>query len=132
MTDKKAPTLIDKIADEARRGRISRRDFIHYAIAAGVTASTATGLWSRSAMAAPSRGGTFRFGIHDGNTSDTHDPGTYVTRQMIYLAHQYRSYLTLIETDGSLGPDVATEWSANDDASEWTFKAQSESNVPQR
>ncbi len=125
MTDKKAPTLIDRIADEARRGRISRRDFMHYAIAAGVTASTATGLWSRSAIAAPSRGGNFRFGIHDGNTSDTHDPGTYVTRQMIYMAHQYRSYLTLIETDGSLGPDVATEWSANADASEWTFKLNS-------
>jgi peptide/nickel transport system substrate-binding protein len=59
---------------------------------------------------------------HDGNTSDTHDPGTYVTFSMIQVAHTYRSYLTLIEPDGSLGPDVATEWSASPDATEWTFK----------
>lgn len=122
MTDKKVPNVIDRIALEARKGRISRRAFMSYAIAAGVTASTATGLWTRSAAAAPQKGGTFRFGVHDGNTSDTHDPGTYVTRQMIMLAHQYRSYLTLIETDGTLGPDLATGWTANDDASEWTFE----------
>ena len=125
MTDKKVPTLIDRIAEEARRGRISRRNFMHYAIAAGITASGATGLWSNSAYAAPSRGGTFRFGVHDGNTGDTHDPGTYVTRQMIIMTHQYRSYLTLIESDGSLGPDLATEWTSNADASEWTFKLNS-------
>jgi peptide/nickel transport system substrate-binding protein len=46
--------------------------------------------------------------FHDGNTSDSHDPGTYLTRQMIYLAHQYRSFLTMINPDNSLGPDLAT------------------------
>lgn len=122
MTRRSKPELIEKMAEAARQGRLSRRDFIHYSIAAGLTATTATGLWTKTAAAQPSRGGVFRFGIHDGNTSDTHDPGTYTTRQQIYLAHQYRSYLTLIEPDGSLGPDLATEWSANADASEWTFK----------
>jgi peptide/nickel transport system substrate-binding protein len=86
-----------------------------------MTASAATGLWTGSARAEPKRGGTFRVGMHDGNSSDTHDPGQYVSRQQIYLAHQYRSYLTMIESDGSLGPDLATEWSANDTASVWTF-----------
>ncbi|MEQ8863057.1 MAG: ABC transporter substrate-binding protein [Thalassobaculum sp.] len=90
-------------------------------MAAGLAASTATGLWAGSAVAAPKKGGTFRWGIHDGNTSDTHDPGTYVTRQMIFLAHQYRSYLTMINPDNSLGPDLATEWKATPDAAEWTF-----------
>ena len=33
-----------------------------------------------------------------------------------------RSYLTQIEPDGTLGGDIATEWSATPDASEWTFK----------
>ncbi|MEO1329661.1 MAG: ABC transporter substrate-binding protein [Pseudomonadota bacterium] len=122
MPNKKTPQLIDRLAEEARLGRISRRDFMSYSVAAGVTAATATGLWTGSAKAQPKSGGTFRFGIHDGNTSDTHDPGTYATRQTIYLAHQYRSFMTLIEPDGSLGPDVASEWSANADATEWTFK----------
>jgi peptide/nickel transport system substrate-binding protein len=122
MTDSKTPNLIDRLAADARQGRISRRAFMHRSIAAGVTASTATGLWTGAAQAEPKRGGTFRWGIHDGNTSDTHDPGTYVTRQMIYLAHQYRSYLTMINPDNSLGSDLALEWSATPDATQWTFK----------
>ncbi len=95
---------------------------MHYSMAAGVTATTATGLWTKEAAAQPKKGGNFRWGLHDGNTSDTHDPGTYVTRQMIFLAHTHRSYLTMINGDGSLGPDLADSWSASDDASEWTFE----------
>ncbi|PRY22557.1 peptide/nickel transport system substrate-binding protein [Aliiruegeria haliotis] len=119
---KKDQVLINRIADAARTGRISRRDFINTSIAAGLTATTATGLWTTKAAAQPKSGGTFRWGLHDGNTSDTHDPGSYVTRQMIYLAHTHRSYLTMINGDGSLGPDLADSWEASADASEWTFK----------
>ena len=122
MTKTEDQALIDRLADAARKGSISRRSFMNYSIAAGMTVSAATGLWSTSAKAAPARGGTFRLGAHDGNTSDSHDPGTYVTFSMIQLAHTFRAYLTLIEPDGSLGPDVATEWSATPDAKEWTFK----------
>lgn len=123
MTDRTNQDLLTLITQDAKRGRLSRRDFMSHAVAAGVAASAAATMWSRDVAAAtPKRGGTFRFGVHDGNTSDSHDPGTYLTRQMIYLAHQYRSYLTQIEIDGSLGPDVATRWEANADASQWTFK----------
>src|SRR6056297_617426 len=122
MTKIKDQVLIDRLADAAREGKISRRSFMNYSMAAGLSASAATGLWGTSAKAAPSRGGHFRLGAHDGNTSDTHDPGTYVSFSMIQLAHTFRSYLTLIESDGSLGPDVASEWSATPDAKEWTFK----------
>ncbi|ARE83436.1 Twin-arginine translocation pathway signal [Roseovarius sp. TM1035] len=113
--------LLDRLAQAACTGAISRRSFLHFASAAGLTASAATGLWGTSAAANPTPGGTFRWGIHDGNTSDTHDPGTYVTRQMIFLAHTHRSYLTLIEPDNSLGSDLATGWEATPDAMQWTF-----------
>jgi len=118
-TDQK---LIEKLAEEARRGRISRRSFMNTSMAAGLTAMTATGLWTKAASAQPVKGGNFRWGLHDGNTGDTHDPGTYVTRQMIFLAHTHRSYLTMINGDGSLGPDIADSWEASADASEWTFE----------
>ena len=121
MTRKINQELMVNIEKMAREGKIPRREFIKYSIAAGLAASTATGLWAGTAVAAPKKGGTFRWGIHDGNTSDTHDPGTYVTRQMIFLAHQYRSYLTMINPNNSLGPDLATEWKATPDAAEWTF-----------
>ncbi len=114
--------MLDRLADAARRGSVSRRSFMAYATAAGVTATAATGLWTSSARAAPARGGTFRVGIHDNNSSDTHDPGTYLSIQHIFLAHTHRSYLTLVNTDQTLGPDIAAEWTSTPDATEWTFK----------
>lgn len=117
-----AQQTMQRLAAEARRGRLSRREFMSYALAAGATMTAASGSWTNVAHAQPAMGGHFRFGIHDGNSSDTHDPGTYLTRQNIYLVHQFRSFLTLIEPGGALGPDLATEWSANADASQWTFK----------
>lgn len=122
MTKSKTQFLMDRLADEARRGQISRRSFMTTAMAAGVTATTATGLWTSKAEAAPQQGGTFRVGLHDNNTSDTHDPGLYASIQQIFLAHTHRAYLTLINTDQTLGGDVASEWSGSEDASEWTFK----------
>lgn len=118
---KKNQELINRLSQAARSGGISRRSFMHYSAAAGLTATTATGLWTTQAAAQPKSGGTFRWGLHDGNTSDTHDPGTYLTRTMIFLAHTHRSYLTMIEGDGSLGPDLADSWEASEDASQWTF-----------
>ncbi len=122
MSQTKDQQLLDRLAEAARQGRISRRSFMNTAVAAGITTTTATGLWTTAARAEPKRGGTFRVGIHDANTSDSHDPGTYLTVGSIVLAHTHRSYLTMINTDGSLGPDIATEWSASPDATEWTFK----------
>ena len=122
MTTKPDPEMIERLAHAARTGRISRREFMGTAAMAGIAGSTATGLWTTHAAAQPKRGGTFRWGIHDGNTSDTHDPGTYVTRQMIFLAHTHRSYLTMINPDNSLGPDLAVNWEATPDAAQWTFE----------
>jgi len=122
MTKLHDQMMIDRLADAAREGRISRRSFMNYSMAAGMTASAATGLWGTSAKAEPKRGGTWRLAQHDGNSSDNHDPGTYLTFGMINLAHIYRSYLTQINPDQTLGGDLATEWSATPDAREWTFK----------
>lgn len=109
------------LAELARSGRVSRRDFLNRALAAGIGLPAASALWVGAARAEPRRGGTFRWGIHDGNTTDSHDPATYVTMQMIFLAHQYRSYLTMIAPDNSLAPDLATGWEASPDAAQWTF-----------
>ncbi len=115
--------LIDRLAREARKGRVSRREFMHHSIVAGLTATTAAGLWtSKVAAQTPNRGGTFRVAQHDGNTSDQHDPGHYQSNFEIAYTHTVRAYLTMINQDGTLGPDVASEWSATPDAMEWTFK----------
>ncbi|MCP4979157.1 MAG: peptide ABC transporter substrate-binding protein, partial [Gammaproteobacteria bacterium] len=113
----------DLITRDAKSGKLGRRDFMRFAIAAGMTIPMASGLWtSEVAAATPKRGGTFRIAQHDGNTSDNHDPGTYVSFATIALAHTFRAYLTQINPDQTLGGDVATEWSATPDARNWTFK----------
>lgn len=113
--------LIDRLAAAARSGSISRRSFMNYSLAAGMTTTAATGLWGTTANAEPKRGGKYRVAQHDGNTSDQHDPGVYQSNFEIGLAHSFRAYLTMINADGTLGPDVAKEWTATPDAKEWTF-----------
>ncbi|MBO6838188.1 MAG: ABC transporter substrate-binding protein [Alphaproteobacteria bacterium] len=115
--------MLNRMAVEARRGRLSRREFMAYSVAAGLTASAASGLWtSKIAKAAPQKGGTFKVGLHDGNTSDSHDPGTYQSVGQIQIAHATRSYLTEITPENGLGPDMAEAWSATPDARVWTFE----------
>ncbi len=111
------------LTQDAKSGKLGRRDFMRFAVAAGMTIPLASGLWtSEVAAATPKRGGKFRLGAHDGNTSDNYDPGTYLSFAMIQLAHTHRSYLTMITPTNGLGPDMASSWSASDDASEWTFE----------
>ena len=119
-TDQHIPPYL---AGLIRQGNPSRRRFMEGALALGMTVSAANTLWSKKVAAAtPKRGGTFRVGVHDGNTSDSHDPGKYQSVGDIQLAHAHRSYLTEITSENGLGPDMATSWSASDDAAVWTFE----------
>ena len=114
--------LIERMQADVQRNSLTRREFITYSVAAGMTVAAASTLYSSAVGAAPKRGGTFRIGSFDGNTSDTHDPGTYVSFNTIQLAFTFRSYLTTVTPDNTLGPDLARSWSASADASEWTFE----------
>ncbi len=121
MSDKKE--LKDLLTQDARSGKLGRRDFMRFAVAAGMTIPMASALWVDEVSAAtPKQGGKFRVGVHDGNTSDTFDPGTYLSVGMIQLAHTHRSYLTEITPENGLGPDMADSWSATPDAKTWTFQ----------
>lgn len=115
--------LTEALARDAKLGKLSRRDFIRYSVVAGMSVSAASGLWvGNVAASTPQKGGKFRIGVHDGNTSDTHDPGTYLSVGQIQLAHTHRSYLTEITPENGLGPDMADSWSATPDAKVWTFQ----------
>ncbi len=123
MTDRSKKQFKELLAQDARAGKLGRRDFIRYAVAAGMTVPLASALWtSEVAAQTPQRGGKFRVGVHDMNTSDTLDPGKYQSVGDIQLAHTYRSYLTEITPENSLGPDMADSWSATPDAKVWTFE----------
>ena len=111
------------LTQDALSGRISRRRFMEGAAAAGLTVVAASSFWSTQVQAqTPKRGGTYRVGWHDGNTTDKLDPGTTEGTFMIQLNHTMRNYLTEITETNEIGPDACESWSASDDASVWTFK----------
>jgi len=123
VKDREIDKLVAAMLAAGRKRQMSRRDFIHNALAAGMTVASAGALWSSGVAAAtPQRGGTFRVGIHDGNTADSLDPGTTESIFMIQISHVMRSYLTEITSKNELGPDIALSWSASADAAEWRFE----------
>ncbi len=121
--DHNRDALMAALAKDALSGRISRRRFMEGAAAVGLTVAAASSLWSTKVMAnTPQRGGNYRVGWHDGNTTDKLDPGTTEGVFMIQLNHTMRNYLTEITPTNEIGPDISESWSASDDASVWTFK----------
>jgi len=114
---------IEALAASARAGRIDRRAFMQGAIALGATVSAAMGLWSRDVAAAtPGKGGRFRVGLDDGNTTDAMDPATYASRFMITMAHTRCNFLTEIGPDNQVMGELAESWDVSPDARTWTFK----------
>ncbi len=110
-----------ELTDLAKKGRISRRDFMAKATAMGVTAALATSVWNSSALAAPKKGGKMRFGSGHGSTTDTLDPGTFANGGIIHQGYGMRNHLTEVNNDGTLIPELSEGWDASDDASEWVF-----------
>ena len=80
------------------------------------------GAGSMPARAEPKRGGTVKMGKAHGQTSDSMDPGTWENGYMTSLGFGVFSRLTEVDVDGSVVPELASDWEASADASEWTFK----------
>ena len=106
----------------ARAGKVSRRSFLSGALALGVTLPAATTLWSTSARSAPAKGGQFRVGLDDGNTTDSMDPATTNSRFMITMAHTHRNFLTEITPENDVTGELAESWETSPDAKTWTLK----------
>jgi peptide/nickel transport system substrate-binding protein len=114
---------ISDLIRAARRGRLSRRQFMEGALVFGLTIPAATSMWSTQVAAAtPKKGGTFRAGVNDANTTDNLDPGLSSGLFMIQMNHVFRSFLTEITPENKVGPDAAESWDVSPDAKEWRFK----------
>ncbi|MCC5987863.1 MAG: ABC transporter substrate-binding protein [Pararhodobacter sp.] len=92
----------------------------------GATALGAAGLILpasyRKAAAEPRRGGVMRIAMGHGNTSDNLDPATWDNAYVQVMASTIHNYLTEIDTDGTLAPEIAESWEASADAATWTFR----------
>src|SRR5262245_36390244 len=99
MQQTKLSSQLDTLILAARSSRLDRRDFIHGALTLVATLPVAVTLWSRVAAATLRKGGVFRVGLDDGNTTDSMDPATYNSRFMITMAHTHTNFLTEISPE---------------------------------
>ena len=84
---------------EARN--LTRREFLGYTSAMGLSVAAASALWSGRALAdTPKRGGHMRCGLNDANTIDSLDSTQYNATTMIVVSRSIRDSLVDVGTDG--------------------------------
>lgn len=99
---------------------LTRRKFGAGALSASLAGSL-IGTAGRSAHATPSSGGHLRIGLSESNTVDTLRPDALQGAAMHLLNLACRNCLIEIAADGSLVPELATEWES-DDSKIWHFR----------
>ncbi len=114
---------IKRLTSLALAGKLSRREFIVGAIAAGVTATAASTMFTRIARAEPKAGGKLRVGLGHGATTDSLDPATYPDQFTGTCCWGSMSNsLTEIDANGNVTPDLAESFEGSDGNKKWTFK----------
>ena len=102
---------------------LTRREFLGYTSAMGLSVAAAGTLWSGRALAGtPKRGGHMRCGLNDANTIDSLDSTQYNATTMISISRAIRDSIVDVGTDGSPAPNLAESWEATPDAKAWRFK----------
>ncbi|MBK0398651.1 ABC transporter substrate-binding protein [Limibaculum sp. M0105] len=76
----------------------------------------------RAMAQTPKQGGTMRIGRAHGSTTDNLDPGVWENDFTIGQGFIYNNYLTEIDQNNGLAPELAESWEASPDAKQWVFK----------
>ena len=114
---------IDNLLKEMETGRMHRREFLGRAAALGITATAASTLLGHSAYAAtPKRGGEVKIASEETSQSETYDPTKMVTGTDANRSYQVYNRITNLDRNLNAVPNLAVEWEAANDATEWTFK----------
>ncbi len=106
------------------KGRISRREFMGRAAALGITTALASTMLSEAGVAeTPKQGGSAKFGLAHGATTDTGDPAAYPdTATQVPFSGSMSNSLTEVDAKGNVLPDVVESMEPADDAKSWIFK----------
>src|SRR5262245_5213021 len=114
---------LQSAAQLAAKGRVSRRDFVQLALAAGLTATGANAMFVRAVRAEPKKGGTLKIGIGESAATDSLDPSTYFNQFTgTALQGTLSNCLTEIDSKGNVVPDLAESFEPSDGARKWVFK----------
>ncbi len=104
-------------------GKLSRRDFIQFAVASGVTLAAAQAMFTRAARAEPKQGGTFKAAVGHGQTTDSLDPATWSNGFTFAWGKSVMGApLVQISPKNEVIPHVAESFEPSDGAKKWVFK----------
>ena len=112
--------FIEQQAQKLTDGLINRRKFMTSVLATGLTVPAALSLATKAEAAMPQKGGTFRYGVGHGSTTDTLDSGTSENHFTLVNTYNISNHLTHIDSDGKLKGDLAESYESND-AQTWVF-----------
>jgi peptide/nickel transport system substrate-binding protein len=117
---------LDWMIDRARKGSMTRREFVGRSTALGVSAALATALYSKSALAQEAKkGGVIRVGMQGGESTNSLDPALAASEVPFQVNMTWGEMLVDVNPDGTLDMRVAEEISSSPDATEWKFKIRS-------
>ncbi|MDE2383125.1 MAG: ABC transporter substrate-binding protein [Alphaproteobacteria bacterium] len=104
-------------------GKLSRRDFIQFTMAAGFTLSASQAMFATAARAAPKKGGHFKSGVGHGQTTDSLDPATWSNGFTFHFGRSlFGAPLCQVGAKNEIIPHVAESIEPSDGAKKWVFK----------
>jgi len=114
---------IEDMKKLAGSGKASRREFIQFALAAGIGVAAAETMFGEAVAATPKQGGSARFGLAHGATTDTLDPAGYPdTGTQVPFWGAMSNSLTEVDAKGNITADLVESMEPVDGAKTWRFK----------
>ncbi len=115
------PDNLKQLEKELLNGKLTRRQFIMSAVAAGIALPAAMSMSTSALAATPKSGGRLRHGTGYGSTTDSLDPGTYENSMMTGVGYCYGNHLTEVDSNGKLIGELAESFEPSPDAKTWVF-----------
>ena len=110
------PENMKQLEKELISGKLTRRQFIMTAVAAGIALPAAMSMSGNVFAMTPKKGGRLRHGTGYGSTTDSLDPGTYENSMMTGVGYAYGNHLTEVDSNGQLIPELAESFEPSADA----------------